>query len=213
MKIQRFVVAVGVMMSFAWASGAWAQAQSTQTTQTTQSTSWLDGLENEAIISGFVGSSFGGDFDDETVDFGGSFSWLWRSVLGGEFIAGFSPNFNLLGDSAIDADDTMVNSYMFNAIGAIPLGENRNWQPFVSGGIGALTLNTGNDTEAALNIGDVDETELGGNIGFGVMGFGNQWGFRGDIRYFSQLGDPDEDTVFLNDLNFWRANAGVAFRW
>jgi hypothetical protein len=135
--------------------------------------------------------------------------WLWRSAVGAEFIAGFSPNFSL----ASDVDDTMINSYMFNAIAAAPLGLDQRWQPFVSGGVGALTLRTGDDTEAALGIGEVDETDLGGNVGFGIMAFGDQWGFRGEGRYFTQLGDPDTDSVFLNDLNFWRANAGVAYRW
>ena len=41
-------------------------------------------------------------------------------------------------------------------------------------------------------------------------------GFRGDLRYFRQLSDPDEDNEFdiaLGDLDYWRATAGITFRW
>ena len=190
------------VLSLAWTIPAQAQ--------TTSDDAWEFG--NETVLSGFVGSSFGGDFDDETVNVGGTLSWLWNSVVGAEMMAGFAPNFSLTADGL---DDTQINNYMVNAIAAVPIGDRAGFQPFVSGGIGALTLRTGDDVEAALGIGDVDETELGGNIGFGVMGFADRWGFRGDLRYFSQLGDPDADaaTTFLDDLNFWRTNVGLSYRW
>lgn len=50
--------------------------------------------------------------------------------------------------------------------------------------------------QQSLRIGDVDETELGGNVGFGLMAFAWNLGFRGDVRYFSQIGDLDTDMEF-----------------
>ena len=55
------------------------------------------------------------------------------------------------------------------------------------------------------------------NLGGGAMGFvSDHVGFRGDIRYFRQLSDPDEDNEFdvgLGDLDYWRATGGITFRW
>ena len=171
----------------------------------------IDDLENQTVVAGLLGSSFGSDADDESVAVGGSLSWLWSSVVGAEFLAGFSPNFTLAGG----LNDLQVNNYMFNGIAAFPTGPDRRWQPFISGGIGALTLSTGSEIEEELGIESVDETELGGNIGIGVMRFADRWGFRGDVRYFSQLGDPAPipETAFLDDVSFWRANIGIAYRW
>jgi hypothetical protein len=109
--------------------------------------------------------------------------------------------------------DTQINNYMANLIAAVPIGAEAQWQPFVSGGVGALTLRTGDEIEAALGIGDAEETELGGNVGFGLMGFAGDWGFRGDVRYFSQMGEPETDTVLLDDVDFWRTSVGLGFRW
>jgi hypothetical protein len=195
---KRAVAAVGILAISAIASNASAQA-----------TSYSD-LGNETVLTGHVGSAFGGELDEESVAFGGTFSWLWRSTVGAEVMAGFAPNFSVAGRGL---DDTQINNYMVNAIAAIPLGVDAQWQPFVSGGIGALTLNTGDELESVLGIGDIDETELGGNVGFGLMGFADNWGFRGDVRYFSQMGDPDTETLFLDDLDFWRANVGLGYRW
>jgi hypothetical protein len=158
-----------------------------------------------------VGSAFGGELDDQSVSFGGSLSWLWSSIVGAEVMAGFAPQFSL---TDADLDDTQINNYMVNAIAAVPIGEERQWQPFLSGGVGALTLHGGSDVEADLGIEEIDETELGGNLGFGLMAFADRWGFRGDVRYFSQLGDPETtDTAFLNDVDFWRTNVGLSYRW
>jgi hypothetical protein len=167
--------------------------------------------KDEIVLAGFVGSSFGSDPDQESVTFGGSLSWLYGSLLGAEFLAGFAPNFSLAGG----LDDTRVNNYMFNAIVAVPVSENWRWRPFISGGMGALTLHTGNEIEQELGIGGVDETQPGANIGVGLMAFSDRWGFRGDVRHFSEIGsgDPDAETSFLDDVTFWRANAGVAYRW
>ena len=41
-------------------------------------------------------------------------------------------------------------------------------------------------------------------------------GFRGDLRYYRSLADPVEDNEFdiaLGTFDFWRATAGVTFRW
>jgi hypothetical protein len=163
--------------------------------------------ENQYTVSGNIGGTFGNDtyIDEAGVDFGGTLSYLRDGMFGAEFLAGFAPNLNL--DLGLSADND-VNNYMFNVVGAAPLGTNHNWQPFVSGGVGLLTLHEGS---TPLNLTDTDDTEPGANIGVGLMGFQDRWGFRTEIRYFTQLGDADG--LIPNDFDFWRANAGVAYRW
>jgi len=175
-----------------------------------QGSTAADALENEAVVSGFVGSSFGNDIDTASVAFGGNLAYLWQQKIGAEFLAGFAPNNTL----STGVDDTQVNNYMANVIGAVPLGEGGRFQPFVSGGVGAIAFRVDDDE---FDLDAPDETEFGGNIGFGVMAFADRWGFRGDVRYFRQLtgdlsvGAPGSAT--LTDFDYWRGNVGVAYRW
>ncbi len=200
MTIRNMALAAGLALPLACPTGAFAQSPTYVLTEP----------GHETVVTGFVGSSFGSAADNESVDFGGSFSWLYESAIGAEVLAGFAPNFSL---TAAELSDTTVANYMLNAIAALPLGRDNRLQPFVSGGVGALTLRTGSEIESALGLGDVHETELGGNVGAGLMAFADRWGVRADVRYFSQLGEPDAGTTFLDGFDFWRTNVGVAYRW
>ena len=64
---------------------------------------------------------------------------------------------------------------------------------------------------------EVTNHELGFNLGGGAIGFvSDHVGFRGDVRYFRQFADPEPDNEFdvgVGDLDFWRATAGITFRW
>jgi hypothetical protein len=163
--------------------------------------------EHETILSGFVGSSFEEE-EDGSVDFGGSVSWLWEGRVGTEFLVGFAPHFSAGGE-----DNTQVESYMANVIAAVPLDTDGRWQPFVSGGFGALGIRHEDDE---FDIDAPDASDWGANIGGGVMGFADRWGFRGDIRYLRQVGEnPGEGVVdsFLENLDFMRVSVGMAFRW
>src|ERR671912_582920 len=76
--------------------------------------------EQEFVITGFLGSSFGDQAEEASPDFGGAFSWLFNRAIGAEFIASFAPSFRL--ENATALEDVNVNSYMFNAIAALPFG-------------------------------------------------------------------------------------------
>lgn len=222
MQLQR--CAAIAVLSVALPAAAYAQAGTTGSGQFGADP--VDGIAPSSwIASGFVGSNFGAAADGAAGDYGGSIGYLWRSSVGAEFLAGFTPNFRLQ-DNALLNDEPQVNSYMANAIGAIPIGADAQWQPFVSGGLGTLTLgsslvDTGDDTGAggATNTFEPDDTRFGGNIGVGVMGFAGNWGFRGDVRYFRAFSvDDNSDSEgpvqnILPGLDFWRANIGVALRW
>jgi hypothetical protein len=155
-----------------------------------------------------------------------------RRYVGGEFIGDFAPNFNM--SSLALAKNPTVNSYMFNAIGAGTWG----WfEPYVSGGIGGVTLRTQTFDQSAIPIVTVQgtlatqqntintaQTHFGSNIGAGFFAYSGQWGIRADVRFYDVAkfstntltngSVPSDFTqALLSGLNYWRANLGVSFRW
>jgi hypothetical protein len=191
------------------------------------------------MASGFVGSNFdstvSGNFgasgsSSASVDFGGQLAYLWRGVVGGEFLADWGPNFNI--DSLFLADKPRVDAYMANVIGALPLGSTAQFVPYVSGGWGTIAMRstvftvdpTINLLANSISLSTSDQTQRrsGSDFGGGIMIFGGKIGFRGDVRHYraSTNNQINASTLpelvseqLLSDLKFWRANAGVAFRW
>jgi opacity protein-like surface antigen len=201
------------------------------------------------MASGFIGTNFGGsrksnvdlalieDLDTNTstsVNFGGQVGYLARGVIGGEFLADFSPGLGGF-DNLLFKNPPNLNSYMFNLIAVAPFGHAQSYDPYISGGIGAVTISsdifTVDPTRAtnlnALATDTINGTRFGWNIGGGVMAWSEKnWGFRGDVRYYAtnshntdvllDLNNIDEvefTRLELSGIRFWKANAGVAFRW
>ena len=176
------------------------------------------------ITSGFVGSNFGSVVSDVSISnrrsfgFGGQFGYLWRGIVGGEFLADFTPSFGV--SSAALPDNPRVNSYMGNAVGALPLGPRGQYQPYASGGFGGIQMRFTNLPSSASSSSNSQLTG-GGNIGGGIMMFAGKVGVRGDIRYFRAMkNDTPSGTVadevtqtLLSDLGYWRTNVGIAFQW
>ena len=210
-----------------------ATTQTTQTTTQTQTTTAdfddVDPTPGGWFASANVSSDFGQSADDSSVGFGGALGYT-SGWFGAEFLAGFTPNFQMR--NQFFSDQPQVNSYMFNLMAGVPVGSSKNFQPFVSGGIGALTLRYDDLTGEINNDFNEnfasDDTQFGGNIGFGIMAFAENVGIRADVRYFKAFGDNAlEDALNLNPstfedsspinilpgLDFWRANIGLAFRW
>ena len=188
------------------------------------------------VASGFAGANFGtttdnsGEVDDvvdldtdASIDFGGQVAYLWKGVFGGEVLANFAPSVGSAG--VVFSDKPNIYSYMANAIGAYPLGAEGKYQPYVSGGFGAIQVLAdvfnviGDPLSGTINSND---TKFGGNIGAGIMAFAGHLGIRGDIRYFKATTDelpiePDDSDAAarsaLSGLGFWRGNVGMAFRW
>ena len=181
-------------------------------------------MQHELVASGSVETAFGDAVDDSNAGLGAALTYLHQQRLGAEVIVGALPDVGLEGGTPTPnvAD---VQSYMVNGVAALPLGAQGRWQPFVSGGVGAMAVQSEVADELDGVPQPVDDTQLGGNIGVGLMAFADRWGFRTDLRYFTGLTDQALDTPeftedvrdnvneFLNDLSFWRASAGVAYRW
>lgn len=176
-----------------------------------------DQVEHEWVVSGEIGSAFAASAEDPAAGFGGALTYLKDGAIGAEFLAGYTPDLDL---SLAPTDDSTVNNFMVNGVAALPLGEEGRFQPFVSGGLGAMTIASefpGADTDDLF---EVDDTQLGGNVGVGLMAFNENWGVRSDLRYFTGFGGDEDDPIdvidendFLSDVDFWRANVGVAYRW
>jgi hypothetical protein len=195
-------------------------ASSTAMAQTAASNRW--------IMAGFVGSNFGAATTAASADFGGQIAYLWRGMFGVEGLADFSPHLKI--DNAGLSEFPEANAYMTNAIFALPLGNEGQFQPYVSGGWGGIQLRTSvfnaflpHTTGQVAGTTAGEEVSNGGDIGAGVMGFAGRIGFRGDVRYFKASHNSNPSTTdpavsqftesVLSGLDFWRANIGIAVRW
>jgi len=202
-----------------------AQSAPAQSTATPQATT-VGYTASHWIATAFVGSGFGtsGDTVSDEVDaggvaFGGQIGYLWRGIVGPEFIADFAPAFEV---TRIDLNDNpRVNSYMVNAIAAIPLGADGRLQPYVSGGFGGIQM-AGDVFTSADETTTTRQMQWGTNVGGGIMAFASdRIGLRGDVRRYHAMtndtltGSAADQVLdsLLSGLAFWRANAGLSFRW
>jgi hypothetical protein len=64
-------------------------------------------------------------------NFGGQVAWLWHGYVGPEFLANWTPSFDVT--SALIDGSPHVANYMANAIGVFRLGADGQFQPFISG--------------------------------------------------------------------------------
>jgi hypothetical protein len=173
---------------------ATAMAQSTTTPAPAPATSSTHTTTGQWFASGFVGSNFSASLDTDLLDntnlnnnnnnssssleFGGNVGYTWNRVFGAEFLADFTPSFGVnrildVADVNRLIDDPHVNTYMFNAIAAIPISAGR-FQPFISGGIGGVSVSAdvldnvldrnGLTTRSSL-------TRMGTNLGGGYATF------------------------------------------
>jgi hypothetical protein len=157
---------------------------------------------NRWVASGFVGSNFANNADPASVDFGGSLAYLFKNQYGAEFDMGFTPNFELQSNFFGLGIKPQVNSFMANAIWAKPVGPDGKWQPFISGGAGALSLRSGLTMDDGLgSTVSADDTRFGGNIGGGLMAFAGNWGFKADVRYYRASGSYNTSAGTLSATN------------
>ena len=164
-----------------------------------------------------VGAGFGGDASGrEHLSYGASIGWMGAGVFGWEADFAFTPEFFEGDDDDFDVfDSSNVTTFMVNALVGVPVGGTTGggFRPYFSGGLGLLQTSV----EDAESLFTVDNSEFGFNLGGGAMGFmTDHVGFRGDVRYYRSLSDPDEDNEFdvaVGDFDFWRASGGVTFRW
>lgn len=176
----------------------------------------------EWIFTPFIGASFaaGTDVDDDEFDtlidgskmtYGGTLTWLGAGVFGFEVDFGYSPEFFEGDDDDVDfIDSSNYSSLMANVVLSTPRGA---FRPYATAGAGLINTSI-DDVD---DIFEVDRNALGFNVGGGVMGyFTDRVGIRGDLRYFRQMSESDDDDEVDFDLGafrFWRGTVGVSFRF
>lgn len=179
------------------------------------------------MLTPFVGWNFGGaadtqfiDFTDEfeqKANFGVSLTWMGAGVFGFEFDLGFTPNFfeNTEGQGDFQFGDNNVTTFMGNLIIGLPFGgqQGGGFRPFALAGAGLIKSRIGD----AGDFFNVDSNDFGINVGGGALFFfSDNFGLRGDLRYFRSLQDEELDDDFnfkLADFRFWRATVGAAIRF
>jgi hypothetical protein len=218
----------------------WTAAAFVGSNFSNNSASTFGGVNSPTSVSTSTGATGTVSSSGSSVDYGGQIGYLWHGVAGAEFLTGFTPKFHLQNTLIETGTTPNVNTYMMNAIAAVPIGGDANFQPFISGGFGAITMrgltastttsgattvSTTGTGNAATDVFNPNESHAGGDIGGGIMAFMGGWGVRGDVRYYRAFGNTTSSSMtttttgttttinLLPGLNFWRANIGLAFRW
>lgn len=164
-----------------------------------------------------IGGGFGGNASGrEHLTWGASFGWMGAGIVGWEADLAYTPEFFEADDDDLDfIENSNVTSFMGNVLVGIPIGGQTGggFRPYLSAGAGLLQTNVQSDDDLF----EVTNDEFGVNVGAGAMGFmTDNVGFRGDLRYYRALTDPEPDNEFdidFGDFDFWRATAGITFRW
>lgn len=167
---------------------------------TTGSPAFADGL-----ITPFVGVTFGGDTTTNQDTYGISIAGMAAGVFGFELDAARTGR--VFGDESASIDGALT-TVMGNLLVGAPLGPVR---PYAIGGLGLIRTSA-----SGLVLGDAAQTELGVDVGAGVMGFfSNHVGARVDVRYFRTVtgGETASLDFDLGDVDFWRASVGATLRF
>ena len=163
----------------------------------------------QVTLTPYGGMVFGGDTPSSTLTTGVSLTFM-GDVAGFELDLGYTPDFfNEVGEVALIADSN-VTTFMGSLVVGVGQGPVR---PYVQAGTGLVRSRT--------DLGDlfdaVSVNEWGVTIGGGVTGLlSDHVGLRGDVRYIRSLEDPEPDDdrdVVLGKFDFWRATAGVVFKF
>jgi opacity protein-like surface antigen len=162
-------------------------------------------LGAETLLSGSVGLAFGGRTDDSKVTYGGTLTLKGSSPFGFAVDYAYTPDF--FGSSL---GNNNLNTLMGNLVVMSP----GHVRVYGSAGLGLVKSRV----EDVAGLFKVDSNELGFDVGGGLLIFPGDGGLgiHGDIRYVRNLTDPEPDDEFdvdLGNLDFWRGEIGITFRF
>jgi hypothetical protein len=106
-----------------------------------------------------------------------------------------------------EATDSSVLTIMTNLRMTIPVGP---IQPYVVGGFGLIRPHASYNPLQVVTSKNAFGSDLGGGL---TIMFGQRVGVRGDIRRFHTLQDVTLFVFSGAKLDFWRASAGITFRY
>ena len=151
------------------------------------------------VATGHIGTASAIDgADGTTLSWGGSVAVVEQSGWGAEFDAGFA------NDDGGRTGGLNVQTYILNLLAVWPRGRLR---PFGVVGAGALRASTC----TAGCAGTIDWSDWALSAGGGVQYLRNEvFGVRGDVRYFSNVGNPGRAP---DGVQFWRVSVGATLIW
>jgi opacity protein-like surface antigen len=166
----------------------------------------------DGFLTPFIGFNFGGDStncasltncDEKRTNWGVSVGSV-GTIVGFEADFAYAPNFY----GTTSGADNAVLTFMSNLLLVIPAGP---VQPYGLIGIGLVRPHAQLTASSLAS----DQNALGYDIGGGVNIFlAHAIGVRGDLRHVRTLQDITLGGLFTNaPLDFWRASAGVTFRF
>ena len=146
---------------------------------------WLSATQSRWTAAGFVGTIYGARATSSSIDFGGQVGYLYRGIVGGEFLADFAPSFNITDAFLADRPNVKRGHAERDCRTAARHrgGDTAN----VSAGFGGVQLRSNMLYVASVATSlqtTANQTRGGGDIGFGVLGFAGNVGIRGDVRDF-----------------------------
>jgi hypothetical protein len=161
----------------------------------------------DGFVTPFLGYNFGGDSvncdslttcQEKHKNFGMSIGTTGRA-------AGLEEDFSFAKNFYDTSTDNSVLTIMTNVRFSLPLGP---IQPYLVGGIGLIRPHANNPFQVFTSK-SAFGTDLGGGL---TIMFGPSVGVRGDIRRFNSTGLTL--LVFSGArVDFWRASAGITFRY
>jgi opacity protein-like surface antigen len=165
------------------------------------------------LITPYLGSAFSGDTTSQHITYGGSAAWMAHGIFGVEFDGSIAPDLLDEDDGVIlGIADSNVTTLMGSLVIGAPFGE-PGVRPYVVAGAGLIRSRVSD----AGDVFDIDENSFGINVGGGVHVFvTDNFGIRGDVRYFRGLRDKDTSNTVdfeLGGFDFWRASVGATFRF
>jgi opacity protein-like surface antigen len=164
-------------------------------------------------ISPFFGVNFGGQVpeDREPKTYGVGIGGMGGGIFGFETELSFSPDFFGESDDVVLGSNSVL-TWMNNVLIGVPIGGQHGFgvRPFVAGGIGLIRRRA----EFASDLIELSSNDFAWDFGGGVMVFfGNNFGIRGDYRYYRNFSEDDEDFDVGEQFNFSRVSGAVVFRF
>jgi hypothetical protein len=163
----------------------------------------------DTMISGHAGKAFSGDLEESRTTYGGALTFMGDGAFGFEIEGAYTPDF--FGDEDEFLAESNVSTLMASILLGSRMGERGRLFASVGGG---LLKSRARDIDDFF---DVDRNDFGVSGGVGAMGFlSDNFGIRGDVRYYRNLGDPEEDDEFdidFGDFSFWRGTAGIVLKF
>ena len=158
-----------------------------------------------------AGATFGSDAPTNKPAFGAALTFM-GDIAGFEVDFGYTPDFfNEDADDVVLVGDSNVTTFMGSLVVGPRVGG--RVRPYGVFGLGLLR----GRVDGGDLFDDITTNDFGFNAGFGVTAMASERvGFRGDVRYFRSLQDPEADDDFdvtVGNFDFWRATGGVTFRF